>query len=152
MDDRNGDALNQAGSGGSTSANRVLGWMDWTLSSDNSNWATIIGPELLLSPYTANRPGVCLCPADRYLSSQQRRAGGTRRVRRLSMNQCLGNQRDNLGFHSVLKLDQLTQTVAARTWVFVDEHPDSINNGFFTVYASQDAWGGSAHLPPQRRL
>ena len=38
------------------------------------------------------------------------------------------------------KLTQITQPSPSERWVFVDEHPDSINNGYFTVLLDQNFW------------
>jgi prepilin-type N-terminal cleavage/methylation domain-containing protein/prepilin-type processing-associated H-X9-DG protein len=119
----------------------VLGWLDWTLSPENTNLVLLVGPNALLAPYLTKTPAVYRCPADRYLSSSQRRAGWTQRTRSISMNLTLGNDYGvERGFRTVSKLSYLIDPSPSRTWVFVDEHPDSINNGYFTVFADDDAW------------
>jgi len=115
----------------------VLGWLNWTTALDNTNLTKVVGSNALLAPYVANNPAVFQCPADRVLSPLQRAAGWVRRVRSVSMNFALGNDYVHRGFRSRSKLAQLTSPSPAVTWVFVDEHPDSINNGYFTVYTAQ---------------
>jgi prepilin-type N-terminal cleavage/methylation domain-containing protein/prepilin-type processing-associated H-X9-DG protein len=115
----------------------VLGWLNWTTSPDNTNLTKVVGPNALLAPYLARTPAVFRCPADRILSVEQRHARWTQRVRSVSMNFTLGNDySDDIdrGFRSRWKLGHLTAPPPAHTWVFVDEHPDSINNGYLTVY------------------
>ncbi len=120
---------------------RVLGWLDWTNGSDNTNLIKTVGSNALLAPYMARTPAAYRCPADRFLTRQQRAAGLTSRVRSISMNFALGNDYVDVdrGFRSVSRFGHLRDPAPAGTWVFVDEHPDSINNGYFTVYV-RDAW------------
>jgi prepilin-type N-terminal cleavage/methylation domain-containing protein/prepilin-type processing-associated H-X9-DG protein len=120
----------------------VPGWLGWDLASDNTNTLYLTGPEALLSPYTAHSVGIFKCPADTFVSEIQRQAGWSQRVRSMSMNFSLGctsaDVSETYRAKLVTKLTALHQT--SRTWVFVDEHPDSINNGFFTVFLNQDVW------------
>jgi len=119
----------------------VLGWLDWSTRSDNTNLTQVVGPNALLAPYLARTPAVFQCPADRLLSFSQQNMRWTRRVRSVSMNFALGNDYVEVerGFRSSSKLGHLTDPPPARTWVFVDEHPDSINNGYLTIYVA-DVW------------
>jgi prepilin-type N-terminal cleavage/methylation domain-containing protein/prepilin-type processing-associated H-X9-DG protein len=120
----------------------VPGWLNWDLSPDNTNTLHLTGPEALLSPYTARNVGIFKCPADNFLSPTQRNAGWSKRVRSMSMNFTLGCTNavmsDDYGVKLVTKLAALERP--SLKWVFVDEHPDSINNGFFTVHLLEDAW------------
>ncbi len=119
----------------------VRGFLDWSLQPDNTNTARLTEPNALLSPYTARAAGIYRCPADRFLTANQRRHGWSQRVRSISMNFSLGNdyQNDRGAEHSV-KLTQIIDPPPAKRWVFLDEHPDSINNGFLTVYLDHAAW------------
>jgi prepilin-type N-terminal cleavage/methylation domain-containing protein/prepilin-type processing-associated H-X9-DG protein len=119
----------------------VLGWLDWTTRPDNTNLIQVVGPNALLAPYLARTPAVYSCPADGILSPQQRIVRWTQRVRSVSMNFALGNEYVEVdrGYRSRSKLGHLTAPPPALTWVFVDEHPDSINNGYLTVYV-RDVW------------
>jgi prepilin-type processing-associated H-X9-DG protein len=119
----------------------VPGWLDWGLRPDNTNTLYLTGPEALLSLYTAQNVAIFKCPADNLLSGAQRMAGWSKRVRSMSMNFTLGSPRDSLtgyGAKGLTRLSALEQPTL--TWVFVDEHPDSINNGFFTVWLDQQYW------------
>src|SRR5438093_7179817 len=106
----------------------VPGWLNWGLRPDNTNTLYLTGPEALLSPYTAQNVGIFKCPADNFLSGVQRKAGWSKRVRSMSMNFTLGDIDPtvpvNYGAKLVTKLTALERP--ALTWVFVDEHPDSI--------------------------
>ncbi len=116
----------------------VEGWLDWSLSSDNTNIDFLINDRWArLAPYVAKSKNVFKCPADSYLSIQQRNAGWTARVRSLSGNIGVGDGNATDGpwdtiYKHYTKASQFLYPGAAQTWVFLDEHPDSINDaGFF---------------------
>jgi prepilin-type N-terminal cleavage/methylation domain-containing protein/prepilin-type processing-associated H-X9-DG protein len=93
------------------------------------------------APYVGNSVGAYLCPADRYLSSVQRRAGFTKRARSLSMNACLGyyspipeapetgGRNRYVDFIQMVKDTQIREP--ANIFVMLDEHPDWINDGYY---------------------
>src|SRR5438445_12002448 len=127
----------------------VTGILNWDLSKDNTNVLDLVGPNALLGSYTSRALGIYRCPADKLLSSIQKKAGWDRRVRSVAMNFALGNDYDfsnlgqDYGFRSgYQKLTGIP--LPAHTWVFVDEHPDSIATGLFTVRLKRDSW---EHLP-----
>src|SRR5204863_8095806 len=96
-----------------------------------------------LGKYTAATIGVYKCPADAYVSPAQSRAGFRQRNRSLSMNSIFGRFRSiptddptaqglNWGFQQYMQYLKQTQVPRpAKTWLFLDEHPDSINDGYF---------------------
>ncbi len=86
----------------------------------------------LLGVYNAKNTGVYKCPADRVPS-----AIGPR-VRSISMNGFVGGtdrtEWEVYGFTDYkifLKESEFTKPGPAMTWVFLDEHPDGINDCFF---------------------
>jgi len=112
--------------------NWVNGNLTWSATNpDNTNTAKLT--EGLLGPYTAKTLGIYKCPADRYPA-----ANGPR-VRSVSMNDFMarsdayGNSAgysDGVGITgSYKKYTQLLKP--AQLWVFLDEHPDSIDDGLF---------------------
>jgi prepilin-type N-terminal cleavage/methylation domain-containing protein/prepilin-type processing-associated H-X9-DG protein len=116
------------------------------LTADNGNTNEAWVKNGVLAKYTANALGIYKCPADGYLSPVQQQAGWSKRLRSNSMNGLLGlSGRDadywdaNAAgrsyffpqYRQFLKQAQIPQP--ANTWVTVDEHPDSINDGFFIV-------------------
>jgi prepilin-type N-terminal cleavage/methylation domain-containing protein len=114
--------------------------MDWTPSQMNTNLDLIF--RSLLSPYLSKSVNVYKCPADVYLSPVQKSRGWSARTRSLSMNAFFGaysktpdgvwDRGKNVfytGFRQWLKYSQIQSP--AGFWVFIDEHPDSINDGFF---------------------
>mgnify|MGYP003852757323 CR=1 FL=1 len=114
--------------------NWVSGWMDWTSSSDNTNTTFLTDPYYArLAPYTMRSARLYKCPADQYRSRQNPGP----RVRSISMNAALGagNKTNFAGwvppFFFALRLTDIQTPPPALAWLFVDEHPDSINDGCF---------------------
>jgi len=112
--------------------NWVNNFMSWDLASDNTN--TLFLETSLLGKY-GKAVGVYKCPADIYLSRPQLSAGWTARVRSLAMNGKIGNSNtgsttsDSSGYRQFLKMSDFMNP--ANIYVTLDEHPDSLNDGFF---------------------
>lgn len=117
----------------------VSGWLDWSTSSDNTNLQYLLNPRYaVLAVYFSNSKNIYKCPADRYISQAQRRRGWTERVRSVSGNIYIGEGNGwgsgasgphNLTIYKgAAKSSDLTIPGPASTWVYVDEHPDSIND------------------------
>lgn len=133
----------------------VTGWQDWVRGQPigaNTNQQYLL--DGALGPYTARTLGVYRCPADVIPS-----AIGLR-IRSVSMNGFVGDYpttakpngvvHDAYGYsryRTFRKQSDLTQPGPSSTWVFIDEHPDSINDGLFGVYMPNPSnlWpGGNA--------
>ncbi len=130
--DDNGDLLLSAG--GSPTPNRVR-WVEGNLDFDGFNVSNYdVQQDLAKSPlskYLANNFAVWKCPADQATTF---RAGvRTPRVRSISMSQAFGNGGwlPSSNYRVFGKGADVLQPV--KTFVFVDEHPDSINDGDFAV-------------------
>jgi prepilin-type N-terminal cleavage/methylation domain-containing protein/prepilin-type processing-associated H-X9-DG protein len=146
-DDHNGELAYNLGMSGSsfrTNVNWVNNVMTWNTSTDNTNPATIM--DASLGSY-AGGIGIYHCPADRALSSVQRAAGWDRRIRSYSMNAMVGNAGDisaggvntnNPDYTQFFKITQIPQP--AEIFVFLDEHPDSIDDGYFINHAYHWQW------------
>jgi len=89
--------------------------------------------------------GVYKCPADRFISGGQLAAGYTERPRSYSMNAYFGPYNPTwtsgvnqfwTGFTQFLKLSTIPNP--ADLYVTLDEHPDSINDGYFDDNAEPD--------------
>ena len=128
--------LGMAGSSFRTDLNWVNNVMTWDLSSDNTNVATLTGASL--GPYVSGDTGIYRCPSDQALSSVQSAAGWTARIRSYSMNAMVGDAGsfstngyniNNPGYTQFFKMTQIPHP--ADIFVFLDEHPDSINDGYF---------------------
>ena len=107
------------------------GKLDWTSTTgDNTNYVTtLIGPKYaLFGPYVAKSADMFRCPADTYASPPQRAAGWQYRCRSISMNGNVGpGERYDFGWtltNAITKMGNFTRPGAAMSWVFIDEHPD----------------------------
>lgn len=99
--------------------------MTWGASVDNTNVAFITSAKL--APYLSGSVGVYKCPADKVPSDNGPR------LRSVSMNGFMGHAgdlQDSVPTHRrFVKLPEIP--VPSALFVFVDEHPDSINDGWF---------------------
>ena len=118
----------------------VTGWLNWQLSPDNTNTLYLTDPRYaVLAKYFGNSKNVYLCPADNFASAVQKRAGW-KRVRSVSGNIYVGegngwSPRFNPGgpnnltiYKGAKSAGDLTIPGPSETWVYVDEHADSIND------------------------
>lgn len=116
---------------------------DWLASDDNTNLALL--QDSKLGPYVSRNPGVYKCPADRAP------APNGQRIRSMSMNAQVGNpgeltNRFNPLYVQFYKLTDFR--TPASLFVFLDEHADTINDGFFVNVLEESNWGnwpGSYH-------
>jgi prepilin-type N-terminal cleavage/methylation domain-containing protein/prepilin-type processing-associated H-X9-DG protein len=153
-DDHNGFLPYNLGMDGSsfrTNINWVNNVMSWDLNSDNTNTATLT--DASLGPYASGATRIYHCPSDRSLSALQRAAGWDRRIRSYSMNAMVGDagtfsaggvNTNNPGYKQFFKTTQIPHP--AEIFVFLDEHPDSIDDGYFlnkdvdATYGASDQW------------
>jgi len=137
-DDHDGFLPYNIGMNGSyrTNINWVNNVMTWDLSSDNTNLATI--RQASLGAYVSGSPAVYRCPSDHVLSAVQSAAGWDARIRSYSMNALIGNAGPmssggiNINaphYKQFFKVSQITRP--SEIFVFLDEHPDSIDDGYF---------------------
>ena len=132
--------------------NNVMTWGASSAVADRSNTNRAWVATGQLGPYTAANVGVYKCPADIYLSPIQQRAGWLQRVRSMSMNSLFGHFSDggdstyqgiswgqSASYRQFLKQTQVPRP--AKTWLFLDEHPDSINDGYFINGPDTSGWG-----------
>jgi len=133
------------GVGPRSDVNWAYGIQDWELKPDNTNSARLASTGL--GPYLSGNPTVYRCPADRVLSSVQRGAGWSERARSYSMNAMMGNAGpatadgfnvNNPGYAQFFRIHNIPSP--SRMFVFVDEHPDSINDGYFLNRADEHEW------------
>ncbi len=121
----------------------ACGWLDWTTRGDNTNLAFITEEKYSrLAIYCNRDPRVYQCPADRYVSAAQRSAGWARRVRSYSANITIGEGNGESGpwdplYRHVKNINGLVRPGPGNTFVFIEEHPDSIQDpGFFPPYSN----------------
>jgi len=141
-DNANRLAYNQGGDPGrrtfapTTGPNWVNNIMDWELNADNTNSDFVNHSQI--APYAGYNGSIFHCPADHALNGPQRSAGWTNRVRSVSMNAMVGNPGNllqsggnvnNPDYQQFLYDTDIPEPSAI--FVFLDEHPDSINDGYF---------------------
>ena len=131
----------------STNANWVNNILTWDLSPDNTNTATIT--EASLGSYANRAVNIYRCPSDRVLSPAQQGVGWQARIRSYSMNAMVGDAGDvsstgsnqnNPNYVQFFKLPAIPRP--ANIFIFLDEHPDSIDDGYFLDQAPSSYYGG----------
>lgn len=109
---------------------------DWIDSDDNTNLIYLTGGKL--APGLNQATGVFKCPSDSSVA-----ANGPR-IRSVSMNSLVGDpgvltNRFNPGLVQFFKLAGFV--MPSQVYVFLDEHPDTINDGFFMNRWNEYQWG-----------
>jgi len=144
-DDHNGRLVYNLGGakGGkdpATKSNRnwVNNNLDWEVKADSDNTNTATLTEAGMGTYTSKVTSIYHCPADRVLSQEQKKAGWTARVRSYSMNAMVGDagelsaegyNENNPHYVQFFRITDIP--LPSEIFVFVEEHPDSINDGYF---------------------
>lgn len=133
--------------------NNVMTWGAGTSVDDVSNTNVAWVLNGVLAQYTGNALGIYKCPSDKFVSPSQRAKGWTARLRSNSMNALFGvtsddpgdSTRNGVSWSEGGQYRQFIRTtdvpMPTMTWLTVDEHPDSINDGFFTVPLGASNWG-----------
>jgi prepilin-type N-terminal cleavage/methylation domain-containing protein/prepilin-type processing-associated H-X9-DG protein len=125
--------------------NWAAGVLDWYRTPDNTNTALLINAAL--GSYLGKMAAVYHCPSDDVLSPDQRTAGWEYRVRSYSMNASVGDAGgasasgyniNNPGYVQFFKLTTIPRP--ADIFVFLDEHPDSISDGYFVNQVNEPAY------------
>jgi len=132
--------------------------LDWT-TSNGLNTNRLVLDRGLLGPYLRTNYSALKCPADNYLSQQQITAHWTERTRSFSMNFFFGRYNTDPNdvtasgknefftqYRQWLKTAEVIKPAA--TWIFIDEQPDSINDGAFINNPNATSWSdlpGSYH-------
>jgi prepilin-type N-terminal cleavage/methylation domain-containing protein/prepilin-type processing-associated H-X9-DG protein len=123
--------------GGGPGLSWVGGWEDFMPNvTDNTNIYNLTFGAL--GTYISQNTDIYHCPADNYACSE-----GTAmmlRVRSYSMNGFVGDRQNCRAtgvndwypnYIQYIKKTGLTRPGPAMTWIFIEEHPDSINDGWF---------------------
>jgi prepilin-type N-terminal cleavage/methylation domain-containing protein/prepilin-type processing-associated H-X9-DG protein len=107
-------------------------------------------------PYCGNSTKIYRCPADGVTvkpTSGPYQGQAIQRVRSNSMNSWMGMNEGGWTwfggpeFRKYLKMSDLVRPGPSMTWVLLDEHPDSINDGFFCVDMNGYPNAAQAKLP-----
>ncbi len=135
-------------------ANNVLNWdFSGPTSTDNTNAAKMLATGL--GPYTATSAGIYRCPSDYVLHPLQQAVGWQFRVRSYSMNAMMGDagpftrwgyNLNNPDYIQFFKFSAIQSP--SELFVFVDEHPDTIGDGYFVNKEERNEWSrlpGSYH-------
>jgi len=135
-----GDATGGSIASNPLAAPWVVGWLTWGTETDNTNTLFLTQERYSrLAKYMGDSVEIYKCPADNFLSAAQRGRKWTKRVRSWSGNIGVGHFRvsQNAGpwggdYQPILKVSDMVNQGPVNTWVYVDEHPDSMNDaGFF---------------------
>ena len=136
---------NFGGAAAESSANWAAGRLDWELTPDNTNITQLT--EAAMGSYVSKNFSIYRCPSDSVLSPLQHSAGWSSRDRSYSMNASVGDagtlsqsgvNTNNPGYLQFFKLTAMP--APARIFVFVEEHPDSISDGYFVNRAYYAEW------------
>ena len=128
-----------------TYQNWVNNVLDWSTDPMNTNQALLFAGGL--GPYLSKQHEVYRCPADFVLSPQQRNLGWSARVRSYSMNAMVGDagefttqgyNTNNPAYKQFFALTEIPQP--SDIFVFIEEHPDSIRDGYFLNNAYSYQW------------
>ncbi|HVY71666.1 MAG TPA: type II secretion system protein [Verrucomicrobiae bacterium] len=110
--------------------------LDWGAADDNTNLSLLVDAKL--GEYVAKAAGTYKCPSDTSKS-----LNGPRN-RSYSMNSLVGDpgiltNQFNPNYYQFFKSADLKNS--SMTFVFIDEHPDTINDGFFMNRLEIYTWG-----------
>jgi prepilin-type N-terminal cleavage/methylation domain-containing protein/prepilin-type processing-associated H-X9-DG protein len=126
----------------------VEGWLDWDQSNtDNTNTQFLLDAKI--GPYTRSL-GIYRCPADTFLVTVGRTLK-LPRVRSISMNAFIeggayndssGGAKGNTDYYRYDKFSDVVKPGPSDVWLMVDEHPDSINDGWLITQVGDnpDGW------------
>jgi len=126
--------------------NYPYAWMHGILDWNNGNQANWNPTNTIMHgaiwPYTGKSTAIYRCPADKYTvvpTSGPYKGQPTVRIRSNSMNSWMGMNEGTWTwfggpeFRKYNKYSDLVDPGPTMTWVLVDEHPDSMNDGFFCI-------------------
>lgn len=123
----------------------ATGWLDWQTRPDNTNTTYLTEPLYAsLAVYLNRDATVYKCPADDYLSPVQLAQGWSDRVRTYSMNCFMGLRNPsgplNPAYSILWKLSEFRKLSPQQAIVFLEEHPDSVNDPVFFAPNSNQNW------------
>jgi prepilin-type N-terminal cleavage/methylation domain-containing protein len=131
------------------------GWLDWTVNQNNTNWQYLVqSGNSLLGDFIGNNYKIFACPVNsRYLSPSQPH-DWTGRCRSCAMNAAIGDGKKFGGFDYsstfwwAKKMADLNFPGPSGSWLLMDEHPDSIDDGIlYTSSTYKNGTGEYSELP-----
>ena len=134
--------------------NWVNNVMTWSVSlnlEDRSNTNVAWVTNGVMGKYFDAPVSAYHCPADIYVSNRQKSVGWKARLRSVAMNSVFGlfssfatdptAQGQNRALPQYLQyLKQTKVPKPAKTWLFVEEHPDSLNDGYYLNNTTASSW------------
>ena len=136
----------------------VGGKLDWQANAANFNTQILQREDISsLAPYTARSLEVYWCPSDRFVASAQS-GMGEHRIRSVAMDaavgdgQALANHQKCADFpwmtYWAVKTTDFITPGPSDSWVFIDEHPDAIDdNILYTNPSATSGTGSFTELP-----
>ncbi len=119
-------------------------WLDWATTPINTNVNVLVDPtKSVLANHIGKAKNVFRCPADMFASPAQKAKGWSSRARSVAMNAFSGANDDRsllgpwVGWRKTTDPKRRSPTELI---VLLDEHPDSINDGYFI--ATLSGYGG----------
>jgi prepilin-type processing-associated H-X9-DG protein len=111
-------------------------YLTWGTDDYNTNTSYIISDQYSsLGNYVAKSIGIFHCPADNYLSTAQKSAGWIMRDRSCAMDAAIGGGAKFYAgqpwFYNVTKTSGFHTPAPSDSFLLLDEHPDSIDDGAF---------------------
>jgi prepilin-type processing-associated H-X9-DG protein len=133
-DDNNGLFPRNCNTGDQNINSWGLGILDWTPNTpDNTNRLNLMNSQI--GPYCQRQVDIYHRPADTYTCTEW--GHQLQRVRSVSMNCYMngyaGDATPVSGWSIYGKQSDMTNPKTSDLWVFVDEHPDSINDGWLII-------------------
>jgi prepilin-type N-terminal cleavage/methylation domain-containing protein len=133
----------------------ITGFMDWGTGQQNTNTDYLVNDTFsLLGPNLGRSTKVFACPAASFVSPAERAVGWSARARSVSMDAAVGEGDKFMGypfsstFWWAKKMNELRFPGPSDSWVFTDEHPDSIDDGdMYTSYTYTNGTGLFPELP-----
>jgi competence protein ComGC len=142
---QSGAIINEASSG--SERPWVMGWLTWDTSPHNTNRVYLTDSRYaVLAKYSANSAKIYKCPADTLVNPNQKRKGWSERVRSISANGAIGKGNKSAGDGLLsceklfIKMTDVDRPSPSELWMFLDENPDSINDGAFFNSQIERRW------------
>ena len=133
----------------------ITGSMDWSQGQQNTNETYLVNDSFsLLGGYLGRNAKVFACPAANFVSAPERALGWAHRSRSVAMNGAVGNglkyntPNSPFGWSSftvVIKSTDFNRPGPSDSWVFTDEHPDSVDDAL--LYSCSYATTSFTELP-----
>jgi prepilin-type N-terminal cleavage/methylation domain-containing protein/prepilin-type processing-associated H-X9-DG protein len=134
-------------------------YLNWDVNPEYTNLSYVVDPQFAsLGPYFAKNPNILRCPADYYLSPAQKSAGWDHRNRSVALDAAVGAGDTTVGatgykppgslgylnpFFVAVTMSDLVNPGPSKSWQFIDEHPDSIDDGILYTSPGETSGNGT---------